>query len=206
MQEAFARIGRALALDPRRADRGAAVVARMRAHTRDGGDTGRVAGTSGIARALGGADALRITDALGIADTLGIADALRITDAFGISRALGVASRGEPGPAPVVPGPVAPALTIGATVKVHFVVDANGVNVATEIETKFAHEEHGHDHDGDGVFDGGEGHAFGTIESKPTTGLIGDWAIGGITYTVVAETRILEEPSNFVVGAKVRVK
>lgn len=98
------------------------------------------------------------------------------------------------------------AFTIGATVKVHFVVDANGVNVATEIETKFAHEEHGHDHDGDGVFDGGEGHAFGTIESKPTTGLIGDWAIGGITYTVVAETRILEEPSNFVVGAKVRVK
>lgn len=94
---------------------------------------------------------------------------------------------------------------IDVTVKVHFVVDANGNNYARKIEAKFAHEEDGHDHDGDGSFEGAEGHAFGTIESMPAD-LLGEWTISGITYTVTTTTRFVEPHSAFAVGAKVRVK
>jgi len=99
------------------------------------------------------------------------------------------------------------AFAIGVTVKVHFVVDANGVNLAREIETKFANDDHGHDDDGNGAFEGAEGHAFGPIEVLPASDdLQGDWVVGGIPYTVNAETRLLAVQGNFAVGAKVRVK
>ena len=97
------------------------------------------------------------------------------------------------------------AFAVDVTVKVHFVVDANGNNYAREIEAKFADDDDGHDHDGDGTFEGAEGHAFGTLENVPTD-LIGVWTISGITYTVTADTRFVEPKSTFTVGAKVRVK
>lgn len=96
--------------------------------------------------------------------------------------------------------------TVGVTVKVNFVVDANGVNLARKVEAKFADDDDGHDDDGNGVFEGAEGHAFGPIEKLPAGDLIGEWVIGAISYTVTAETRIVEPHSNFVLGAKVRVK
>lgn len=94
---------------------------------------------------------------------------------------------------------------VDVTVKIHFVVDANGNNYAREIEAKFADDDDGHDHDGDGTFEGAEGHAFGSIEIMPAD-LIGQWTISGITYTVTADTRFVEPKSAFAVGAKVRVK
>ncbi|MCE7988670.1 MAG: hypothetical protein DYG89_46540 [Caldilinea sp. CFX5] len=95
---------------------------------------------------------------------------------------------------------------VDVLVKVHFVVNAKGVNLARKIEIKWADDDDGHDDDGNGNFEGAEGHAFGTIEKLPTGDLIGEWVIGAISYTVTADTRFVEPPSNFVVGAKVRVK
>lgn len=94
---------------------------------------------------------------------------------------------------------------VDVMVKVHFVVDAAGVNLARKIEAKFADDD-GHDDDGNGVFEGAEGHAFGKIEKMPAGDLIGEWVIGAISYTVTADTRMVEPHSNFVVGATVRVK
>ena len=95
---------------------------------------------------------------------------------------------------------------VGVMVKVNFVVDANGTNLARKVEAKFADDDDGDDDDGNGVFEGAEGHAFGTIDKLPTADLMGEWVIGAISYTVTADTRLVEPHSNFVVGAKVRVK
>lgn len=96
---------------------------------------------------------------------------------------------------------------VDVMVKVRFVVDADGVNLARKIEIKWASDDDGHDDDGNGNFEGAEGHAFGKIEKLPASGdLIGEWVIGAISYTVTAETRIVEPQGNFAVGAKVRVK
>lgn len=97
------------------------------------------------------------------------------------------------------------AFAVDMTVKVRFVVDANGNNYAREIEAKFANNDDGHDHDGDGAFEGAEGHTFGAIEIMPVD-LIGAWTVSGITYTVTADTRFVEPKSAFSVGAKVRLK
>ena len=96
--------------------------------------------------------------------------------------------------------------TVGAMIKVQFMVDANGANQARRIETKSSNNHHGHHDDGDGNFEGDQGHAFGTIDELPADGLIGLWIIGGNPYSVTAETGIMEPPTNFVIGAKVRVK
>lgn len=98
------------------------------------------------------------------------------------------------------------AFSVGATVKVHFVVDANNVNLARKIELKFANDQHGHDDDGNGSFEGIEGHAFGTLETLPAGDMIGEWVIGAISYTVTADTRLVSMQGDFAVGAKVRVQ
>ncbi|MEZ4867664.1 MAG: DUF5666 domain-containing protein [Caldilineaceae bacterium] len=99
------------------------------------------------------------------------------------------------------------AFDVGVTVKVKFTIDANNVKWARQIETKFANEHHGHDDDGDGSYEGAEGHAYGLIETLPTTtDLIGDWVISGMTYTVSADTRLLTPQGDFMAGAKVKVK
>lgn len=95
---------------------------------------------------------------------------------------------------------------VGVMVKVHFVVNTDGVNLARKVEVKFADDDDGEDDDHNGHFEGAEGHAFGLIEKLPAGDLIGEWVIGAISYTVTADTRMVEPHSNFVVGAKVRVK
>lgn len=95
--------------------------------------------------------------------------------------------------------------TVGATVKVHFTVDSSGANIAREIETKFANDDNGSDDDGNGSFEGAEGHAYGQIESFPAT-LTGAWRIGGIDYTATASTRFAQNDGTFAVGQQVKVE
>jgi hypothetical protein len=93
----------------------------------------------------------------------------------------------------------------GVTVKVHFVVLADGTLYATEIETKFANDHHGDDHNGNDIFEGAEGHAYGLIERFPVD-LLGKWMVAGITYTVTSDTQIVQPHSDFAVGRLVRIK
>lgn len=97
------------------------------------------------------------------------------------------------------------AFAVGVTVKVHFFVDSAGVNQAREIETKFANDDNGSDDDGNGSFEGAEGHAFGLIDSFPA-GLNGQWQISGITYNTAANTIFAQNDGAFAVGSQVKVE
>lgn len=94
---------------------------------------------------------------------------------------------------------------VGATVKVHFAVDSSGANLAREIETKFANDDNGSDDDGNGSFEGAEGHAYGLIESFPAN-LTGVWSIAGIDYTATANTTFAQTDGAFAVGKQVKVE
>ena len=94
---------------------------------------------------------------------------------------------------------------VGVTVKVHFATDAAGVNLAREIETKYAADSGGSDDDGNGVYEGAEGHAYGIAESVPG-GLVGIWSIGGITYTATTATKFEQNDGALVNGARVKVE
>jgi hypothetical protein len=95
--------------------------------------------------------------------------------------------------------------TVGMTVKVHFIVDANGVNQAREIEAKFRHDHEGKDDDHNGIHEGEDGHAFGPIGSFPAN-LIGQWIIGTLPYTATADTKFEQEHGAFAQGVNVRVE
>ena len=97
------------------------------------------------------------------------------------------------------------AFAVGVTVKVHFFIDSAGVNQAREIETKFANDDNGSDDDGNGSFEGAEGHAFGLIDSFPA-GLSGQWQISGITYNTAANTIFAQNDGAFGVGVQVKVE
>lgn len=97
------------------------------------------------------------------------------------------------------------AFAAGVTVKVHFSIDSAGVNQAREIETKFANDSGGSDDDGNGSFEGAEGHAFGRIDSFPA-GLSGQWQIGGILYNTAANTIFVQNNGAFAVGGQVKVE
>ena len=97
------------------------------------------------------------------------------------------------------------AFAVGMTVKVHFVRDSNGINLARELETKFANDDNGSDDDGNGSFEGAEGHAYGVIDSFPANQQ-GVWLISGVAYTTTAATVFSQTDGNFVVGAKVKVE
>ncbi|MCE7986941.1 MAG: hypothetical protein DYG89_37685 [Caldilinea sp. CFX5] len=97
------------------------------------------------------------------------------------------------------------AFAVGVTVKVHFSIDSAGVNQAREIETKFANDSGGSDDDGNGSFEGAEGHAFGQIDSFPA-GLSGQWQIGGILYNTAANTIFAQNDGAFAVGVRVKVE
>lgn len=94
---------------------------------------------------------------------------------------------------------------VGVTVKVQFALLADGTFYATEIETKFANDHDGHDDDDNDVYEGAEGHAYGLLESFPAD-LMGEWYVGGISYTVTSETHFVRPHSNFEEGVMVRVK
>ena len=93
----------------------------------------------------------------------------------------------------------------GTTVKVHFSTDAAGVNRAREIETKFANDDGGSDDDGNGAYEGAEGHAYGIAESVPN-GLVGAWSIGGVGYTATASTKFEQSDGPLANGARVKVE
>ena len=94
---------------------------------------------------------------------------------------------------------------VGVTVKVHFSTDAAGVNRAREIETKYANDSGGSDDDGNGAYEGAEGHAYGIADSVPG-GLVGAWSIGGVSYTATASTKFEQSDGALVNGARVKVE
>ena len=93
----------------------------------------------------------------------------------------------------------------GALIKVEFVVLSDGTFLAREIKSalspSFGDDD---DHEGDGHHDGykREGHAYGAIES--IEGEI--WSIGGMTYTVNANTKLHAEGLTFEPGVMVKVE
>lgn len=97
------------------------------------------------------------------------------------------------------------AFLVGSTVKVHFRTDSNGNNRAREIESRFANDDNGRDDDGNGSFEGAEGHAYGTIDTIPDN-RIGQWQIGGIAYIVGNSTTLAEQDGTFAVGKQVKVE
>ena len=94
---------------------------------------------------------------------------------------------------------------IGGTVKVHFATDATGVNRAREIETKYTGDIGGSDDDGNGVYEGAEGHAYGIADSVPG-GFVGIWSVGGISYTATTTTKFEQNDGALVNGARVKVE
>jgi len=97
------------------------------------------------------------------------------------------------------------AFVAGMLVKVKFYTDASAVNHATRIESKYGTDSNGNDDNGNGSYEGSEGHAYGTVEVMPT-GNAGVWTIAGIQYTVDASTRIEQEHGVIGVGSNVKVK
>lgn len=98
------------------------------------------------------------------------------------------------------------AFASGVMVEVQFYTDANGVNHATKIESKYGTDQDGNDDDGNGSYEGYEGHVYGPIEAMPTGGTIGVWTIGGFSYTATAATRFEQEHGALAVGVNVKVK
>ena len=95
------------------------------------------------------------------------------------------------------------AFGIGVTVKVHFHVEDDGTNRAREIETRFETDDD--DDDGDGEFEGAEGHAYGSVDEMPDN-RIGEWRIGGISYTATSQTRFDDDDGDLAVGTQVKVE
>lgn len=95
--------------------------------------------------------------------------------------------------------------TVGMTVKVHFSTDNNGTHRAREIESRYANDDNGSDDDGNGSFEGAEGHAYGTIDSIAAN-TTGTWRIGGIEYSITSNTILAENDGPLVVGKQVKVE
>ncbi len=91
---------------------------------------------------------------------------------------------------------------VGKIVKVEFYVDSAGVNQALEIKTRWPSDD---DDDDDDRREGEDGHAYGVINSFPA-GLVGEWIIGGLSYTADSRTEFEQEGRAFAEGVKVRVE
>lgn len=90
-------------------------------------------------------------------------------------------------------------VAVGAYIEVKGTQQADGSIDATRIEVKMAEG-------GGGGGDGSYTKFYGTIESLPAPGWIGDWVVGGRTVHVDAATRIEQEDGPVAVGAYVEVK
>lgn len=93
----------------------------------------------------------------------------------------------------------------GVLVEVNFYTDSSGVHHATKIESKYATDEDGHDDDGNGSYEGHEGHAYGNVEVMPASDQSGDWTIAGLTYQADGATRFEQEDGPLGVGVNVKV-
>lgn len=91
------------------------------------------------------------------------------------------------------------AFDVGVCVKLHARSDATPPTLK-EVETERDHKCNG-DHNS-GII--GEGELYGDIQSLPD-GLIGDWNIAGLTFTVDAGTKLEQEGGAFTVGMMVKV-
>lgn len=93
----------------------------------------------------------------------------------------------------------------GVLVEVNFYTDSNGVHHATKIESKYATDDSGHDDDGNGSYEGNEGHAYGNVDVMPAGSQSGGWTIAGLTYQADAATRFEQEHGPLAVGVNVKV-
>ena len=93
----------------------------------------------------------------------------------------------------------------GVLVEVNFYTDSGGVHHATKIESKYATDEDGHDDDGNGSYEGHEGHAYGNVEVMPAGGQSGAWTIAGLPYQADGATRFEQEAGPLGVGVNVKV-
>src|SRR5262249_52299866 len=88
---------------------------------------------------------------------------------------------------------------VGDAVEVKGTLGADGSITATRIEVESSGgDDSGHE---------GEPAGFkGSIQSLPSSGLIGDWMISGRTVHVVSSTRLKGQHGAFEVGTRVKVK
>ena len=89
------------------------------------------------------------------------------------------------------------AAVVGASVEVAGTQRADGSIDATRIEVQPS---------GDSSGEGQSTNVKGAIQSLPSSGLVGDWTVGGRLVHVVSSTKLNAEHGSFVVGARVKVK
>lgn len=92
---------------------------------------------------------------------------------------------------------------IGKIVKVEFYILQDGTFLAREIKIAMADwgddgDEHEGDHD--------RGHAFGRIEQLPGDGLVGEWVVAGIPYSVTERTELHSRGGTFAISETVKVE
>jgi hypothetical protein len=90
------------------------------------------------------------------------------------------------------------AAAVGASVEVAGTQRADGSIDATRIEVQPS--------SGDSSGEGQNTNVKGAIQSLPSSGLVGDWTVGGRLVHVVSSTKLNAEHGAFVVGARVKVK
>jgi len=90
------------------------------------------------------------------------------------------------------------AAAVGASVEVAGTQRADGSIDATRIEVQPS--------SGDSSGEGQSTNVKGAIQSLPSSGIVGDWTVGGRLVHVVSSTKLNAEHGAFVVGARVKVK
>jgi hypothetical protein len=93
------------------------------------------------------------------------------------------------------------AAAVGASVEVAGTQRADGSIDATRIEVQPSSGD-----SGDSSGEGQSTNVKGAIQSLPSSGLVGDWTVGGRLVHVVSSTKLNAEHGAFVEGARVKVK
>jgi hypothetical protein len=93
------------------------------------------------------------------------------------------------------------AAAVGASVEVAGTQRADGSIDATRIEVQPSSGD-----SGDSSGEGEPANVKGAIQSLPSSGLVGDWTVGGRLVHVVSSTKLNAEHGAFAVGARVKVK
>ncbi len=90
-------------------------------------------------------------------------------------------------------------VAVGTLVEVSGTLESDNSITASRIETKSSFDDSGNQN-------GDRAKFKGTVESRPGSGLIGDWIIGGRTVQVTASTRVKQQHGAATVGTRVKVK